>query len=210
MPFDISPDAISAFFQVVFIDVVLSGDNAVVIGMAVAALPAADRKKIIAIGILAATLLRIAFASVAIPLLKIIGLTFAGGILLAWVAWKMWRELRQSTQDIETDGEEPDYGKPTQPKTRMQAITQVVIADVSMSLDNVLAVAGAAREHPIILIIGLVLSIALMAVASNLVARLLNRYSWIAYAGLAIIVYVAIDMMWRGGSEVLRAAGMMG
>ena len=209
MPFEIDPNAISAFLQVVLIDVVLSGDNAVVIGMAVAALPAADRKRIIAIGILAATVLRIIFASVAVPLLKIIGLTLGGGILLAWVAWKMWRELRQGAQDVETTGEEPDYGKPAQQKTRMQAVIQVVIADVSMSLDNVLAVAGAAREHPYILVIGLILSIALMAVAANIVARLLNRYSWIAYVGLAVIVYVALDMIWRGGNEVLKAASTM-
>lgn len=208
MFFELDPAAVSAFIQVIIIDIVLSGDNAIVIGMAVAGLPREDRGRIIFFGIVAATLMRVGFASIAIPLLKIIGLTLAGGILLAWVAWKMWRELRAgSTADMELEGEEPDYGKPAQTKTRAQAITQIVLADVSMSLDNVLAVAGAARDHPYILVIGLVLSIALMAVASNFIARLLNRHHWIAYVGLLIIVYVALDMIWRGGTEILRATG---
>jgi len=206
----LDPSAVSALMQVIVIDVVLSGDNAVVIGLAVAGLPAKDRGRIIAAGIIAATVLRILFASVATQLLAIIGLTLAGGILLAWVAWKMWRELRQGATDVEIEGEEPDYGKPVQPKTKREAVTQIILADVSMSLDNVLAVAGAARDHLNVLIFGLVLSIALMAVASNVIARLLTRYHWIAYVGLAVIVYVALDMIWRGAHEVLKATGTLG
>jgi YjbE family integral membrane protein len=191
---------ISAFFQVIMIDVILSGDNAIVIGMAVAGLPAQDRNRIIVYGILAATLLRIAFAAVAIQLLQIIGLTLAGGILLLWVCWKMWRELRDQAK-AEKSKHDETVEKPA-PKTRREAIIQIIMADVSMSLDNVLAVAGAAREHPYILGFGLVLSIALMAVASKYIARLLDRYHWIAYIGLLIIAYVALKMIWDGGLQV--------
>lgn len=193
---------ISAFLQVIMIDVILSGDNAIVIGMAVAGLPAQQRNRIILYGILAATLLRIMFAAVAVQLLQIIGLTLAGGILLLWVAWKMWRELRAQAkaENAARDGD-PDTGKPA-PKSKKDAIIQIIMADVSMSLDNVLAVAGAARDHPYILAFGLVLSIALMAVASKFIARLLDRYHWIAYIGLLIIGYVALTMIWDGGLQV--------
>ncbi len=189
-----------ALLQVIVIDLVLAGDNAVVIGLAAAGLAPDQRKKAILVGILAATVLRIALASVTVQLLEIIGLLLAGGILLLWVCWKMWREIRaNSAQD--GDGEHAE-GVQAPRKTFFQAATQIVIADVSMSLDNVLAVAGAAREHPTVLVIGLILSIAMMGIAANFIARLLNRYHWIAYIGLAIIVYVALHMIYRGGLEV--------
>jgi YjbE family integral membrane protein len=192
---------LSAFAQVILIDVILSGDNAIVIGMAVAGLPAAQRNKIIVYGILAATILRILFASVAVQLLQIIGLTLAGGILLLWVAWKMWRELRLQAKAAK-DGENGAVTEKPAPKTQREAVMQIIIADLSMSIDNVLAVAGAAREHPYILGFGLVLSIALMAVASKAIARLLDRFHWIAYVGLVIIAYVALKMIWDGGLQV--------
>lgn len=191
---------LTALLQVIAIDLVLAGDNAVVIGLAAAGLPADQRKKAILVGILAATVLRIAFATVAVHLLAIIGLLLAGGLLLLWVCWKMWRELRSGGHEAGEDGEEV-AGAPR--KTFFQAATQIVVADVSMSLDNVLAVAGAAREHPSVLIIGLALSIALMGIAANFIARLLNRHRWIAYVGLAIILYVSLDMIYRGAIEVM-------
>lgn len=199
--FTITAAELSAFAQVILIDVILSGDNAIVIGMAVAGLPAAQRNKIIVYGILAATILRIIFASVAVQLLQIIGLTLAGGILLLWVAWKMWRELRAQAKAAKEAGSEEKAEKPA-PKTQREAVIQIIIADLSMSIDNVLAVAGAAREHPYILGFGLVLSIALMAIASKAIARLLDRFHWIAYVGLVIIAYVALKMIWDGGLQV--------
>lgn len=189
---------LTALLQVIAIDLVLAGDNAVVIGLAAAGLDPAQRKKAILVGIIAATVLRIAFATVAVHLLAIIGLLLAGGLLLLWVCWKMWRELRGAHADHEGL---PAEGAPK--KTFFQAATQIVIADVSMSLDNVLAVAGAAREHPGVLIVGLALSIALMGIAANFIARLLNKHRWIAYVGLAIILYVAVDMIYRGAVEVM-------
>lgn len=191
---------LSAFLQVILIDVILSGDNAVVIGMAVAGLPAARRNRIILIGIAAATVLRILFAGIAVEMLKVIGLTLAGGILLLWVAWKMWRELREQAKAAK-NGDDGDSGRPA-PKSQRAAVMQIVVADLSMSLDNVLAVAGAAREHPYILGFGLVLSIALMGIASKFIARLLDRFHWIAYIGLLIIGYVAIHMIWDGSLQV--------
>ncbi len=202
--------AMSALFQVIMIDLVLAGDNAIVIGLAAAGLPKEQRGKAILIGIAAATVLRIIFALLTTQLLQIVGLLLAGGILLLWVCWKMWRELRDGGQhgeateavtgeDLNADG--TVAGKsPT--KTLSQAAWQIIIADVSMSLDNVLAVAGAAHDHPTVLIIGLVLSIALMGIAASFIARLLNNYRWIAYVGLAIILYVAAEMIWKGSKEV--------
>jgi YjbE family integral membrane protein len=200
-----TPEALTAFFQVVMIDLVLAGDNAIVIGLAAAGLPKEQRGRAILIGIIAATVLRIGFASVTVQLLQIIGLLLAGGVLLLWVCWKMWRELRAGNQhDIdELENQLNAEGTPAGPrKTLGQAIWQITLADVSMSLDNVLAVAGAAREHPTILIFGLGLSIALMGLAASVIARLLQKHRWIAYVGLAIILYVAGDMIYRGAREV--------
>lgn len=193
---------LTALLQVIAIDLVLAGDNAVVIGLAAAGLDPSQRNKAIVVGIVAATVLRIAFATVAVHLLAIIGLLLAGGLLLLWVCWKMWRELRagHGTEEALTEEHAPR-------KTFLQAATQIVVADVSMSLDNVLAVAGAAREHPSVLITGLVLSIALMGLAANFIARLLNKHRWIAYVGLAIILYVSLDMIYRGTAEVLPYLG---
>ena len=204
-----SPEALSALLQVIMIDLVLAGDNAIVIGLAAAGLPKEQRGKAILIGIIAATVLRIGFASVTVQLLQIIGLLLAGGVLLLWVCWKMWRELRAGHQhDLdELENQLNADGTPKGPgKTLGQAIWQITLADVSMSLDNVLAVAGAARDHPTILIFGLVLSIALMGLAASFIAKLLQNHRWIAYVGLAIILYVAGDMIYRGFFEVLPAA----
>jgi YjbE family integral membrane protein len=196
-----SPE-LTAFFQVVMIDLVLAGDNAIVIGLAAAGLPKDQRNKAILVGILAATILRIGFASITVQLLQIIGLLLAGGILLLWVCWKMWRELRTSPAHHKNAEEALDGTTCGPRKTLGQAVWQIMIADVSMSLDNVLAVAGAAREHPLILIFGLGLSIALMGFAANFIASLLQKHRWIAYVGLVIILYVAVDMCYRGALEI--------
>jgi YjbE family integral membrane protein len=190
----------AALLEVIAINLVLSGDNAIVIGLAAAGLPAALRKKAILFGISAATVLRLVFAVVATYLLAIKGLQLAGGLLLGWVCWKMWSELREGQDD---DAHAAAAKENAAQKTFFQAATQIVVADVSMSLDNVLAVAGAAKEHSTVLIIGLVVSIALMGVAANFVAKLLSRFRWIAYLGLAVIVYVALDMIYQGSLEVL-------
>ena len=196
-----SQAAIAAFLQVIMIDLVLAGDNAVVIGLAAAGLPKERRARAILIGIIAATVLRILFASIAIELLAIVGLLLAGGVLLLWVCWKMWRELRGPNRH-DTEAALAGGSAHVPHKTFAQAAWQIVVADISMSLDNVLAVAGAARDHPVALVFGLGLSIVLMGVAASLVARLLNRHRWIAYVGLAIILYVACDMIWRGAHDV--------
>jgi YjbE family integral membrane protein len=199
-------EALTALLQVIMIDLVLAGDNAIVIGLAAAGLPKEQRAKAILIGIAAATVLRIVFALATTQLLAIVGLLLAGGVLLLWVCWKMWRELRHSAKEDhqaeQTLAGADANGNGAPRKTFAQAAWQIVIADVSMSLDNVLAVAGAAREHPIILVFGLALSIAMMGFAASFIAKLLNRHRWIAYVGLAIILYVAIDMIWRGAHEV--------
>lgn len=201
-----------ALMQVIGIDLVLAGDNAIVIGLAAAGLPKDQRAKAILVGIAAATVMRIGFALVTTQLLEIVGLLLAGGILLLWVCWKMWQELRAGAHahdieavealanaDIDKDGAIADDAPR---KTFAQAATQIVVADVSMSLDNVLAVAGAAKDHPTVLIIGLILSIAMMGLAASFIANLLNKYRWIAYIGLLIILYVALKMMWEGWHEV--------
>jgi YjbE family integral membrane protein len=193
--------AIAAFVQVIMIDLVLAGDNAVVIGLAAAGLPPPQRSKAILVGIIAATVLRLAFAAIAVELLEIAGLLLAGGILLLWVCWKMWRDLRgPGAEDTEAALTKRDAHVPQ--KTFARAAWQIIIADVSMSLDSVLAVAGAARDHPYALIFGLGLSIVLMGVAATFIARLLNRHRWIAYVGLAIILYVSLEMIWRGYWEI--------
>jgi YjbE family integral membrane protein len=214
----LSPEAIAALVSVILIDIALAGDNAVVVGMAAAGLPAELRRRAIVVGIIAAAGLRIVFASFTVQLLQIIGLLLAGGLLLLWVAWKLWREIRSGVLGEAAEEEDareeatPDRLEHDRPmpatvpqKSFRQAVVQIVIADVSMSLDNVLAVAGAAREHEIVLIFGLALSVALMGLAASLVARLLRRYHWIAYLGLAIILYVALRMIWDGAHEVFAA-----
>ncbi|MBN9307276.1 MAG: hypothetical protein BGO82_08075 [Devosia sp. 67-54] len=194
----LAPSTIAAYLQVIFIDVVLSGDNAVVIGLAAAGLRLELRRKAIMIGIVAATGIRIAFALAATQLLAITGLLLAGGLLLLWVCWKMYSELRVS-------GEASEEGEGTggRQKTLGQAIVQIVLADVSMSLDNVLAVAGAARGHLSALIFGLILSVVLMGVAASWIARLLHRFRWIAWVGLAIIAYVALAMIYEGADQLV-------
>ena len=191
--------AVAALFEILVIDVVLAGDNAIVVGALAAGLPSEQRRKVIMIGVAAALVLRIAFALVVSQLLQIVGLVLAGGILLLWVAWKMWRELRHEGEPAESHGH-PGL-KPA--KTFASAAWGVAIADVSMSLDNVLAVAGAARDHPYILIFGLILSVILMGVAANFIARYIERYRWIAYIGLVVIVWVAGKMIWDGWNDVV-------
>jgi YjbE family integral membrane protein len=191
-----------AFASVVVIDLVLAGDNAVVVGMAAKGLPREQQRRVIMIGILLALLFRIAFALVAVQLLEIIGLLLAGGLLLLWVAWKMWRELHPSPATARQQAEQGDRGGA---KTQGTAIFQIALADVSMSLDNVLAVAGAAREHMTMLVFGLVLSIALMGAAASVIAGFLERYRWLNYLGLGIITLVAATMIWEGGTEVWTA-----
>ncbi|MDB5642428.1 MAG: hypothetical protein JWN07_1745 [Hyphomicrobiales bacterium] len=197
-------DALTALFQVMMIDLVLAGDNAIVIGLAAAGLPKEQRARAILIGIGAATVLRIIFAGLTTQLLQIQGLLLVGGLLLIWVAYKMWVELRAGHGAEDLDAIENGTAVEAAPnKTFAQAAWQIVVADVSMSLDNVLAVAGASREYPYILIFGLVLSIGLMGLAASFIARLLQKHRWVAYVGLAIIVYVAIDMTYRGAIEVM-------
>ena len=198
-----TPDAVTVFFEILMIDIVLAGDNAIVVGALAAGLPAAQRKKVILIGVAAALVLRIAFALVVTQLLQIVGLILAGGLLLLWVAWKMWRELHHSGQSAgspEIAGDEASGVKPA--KTYASAAWGVAVADVSMSLDNVLAVAGAAKDHPQMLVFGLVLSVILMGVAANFIARYIERYRWIAYVGLAVIIWVAGKMIWEGWHDV--------
>jgi YjbE family integral membrane protein len=200
---NLSPDALAAFGQVIMIDLVLAGDNAVVIGLAAAGLPPERRQRAILVGVIAATLLRVVFAAFAIQLLNIVGLLLAGGVLLLWVAWRMWRELRERrAKHADPDAAVAQAETTARHKTFAQAAWQIVLADVSMSLDNVLAVAGAARDHFGALVFGLALSIVLMGFAASIIARLLNRHRWIAYVGLAIIVYVACDMIWRGSLQI--------
>ena len=199
----ITPAAIAAFFQILAIDIVLAGDNAIVVGALAAGLPAAERRKVIMIGVLAALVLRIAFALLVTQLLQIVGLVLAGGILLLWVAWRMYRELRHEGESKGSDeivGDEHSGVKSA--RSFAAAAWGVAFADVSMSLDNVLAVAGAAREHPYVLVAGLILSVILMGVAANVIARYIERYKWIAWVGLLVILYVALKMIWEGAGHV--------
>ena len=190
---------LGALLQVVLIDLVMSGDNAIIIGMAVAGLPPQNRTRIIFWGVVGATLLRIGFAAVTTQLLQIIGLTLAGGLLLLWVAWRMYRELRLKSHHASSEVEQAAHAAA---KTPRQAMIQIIAADVSMSLDNVLAVAGAAKQNVTALVFGLVLSVLLMGLAATLVSRLLDRYRWIAWLGLAMIFYVAVDMIYEGGLDL--------
>lgn len=206
------PRALATFGSVLMIDLVLAGDNAIVVGALAAGLPSDQRRKVILIGIGAALVLRIAFALIVTWLMGIVGLIFAGGLLLLWVSWKFWREIRSGGHAADAvDGEETSGLKPA--KSFAGAAWAVAVADVSMSLDNVLAVAGAAREHPGILVVGLLLSVALMGLAANFIARIIDRYRWIAYIGLAVIVFVAFRMIyegWVGGEGTIGLAALFG
>ena len=202
------PGAMAALLQVLMIDLVLAGDNAIVVGALAAGLPPEQRRKVIMIGVLAALVLRVLFALIVSQLLQIVGLILAGGLLLLWVAWKMWRELRhagESTGSDEIEGDEHSGLRPA--KSFAAAAWAVAVADVSMSLDNVLAVAGAAREHPGILIVGLIAAVGLMGVAANAIAKYIERYRWIAYLGLLVILWVALKMIWDGWHDVAPVLG---
>lgn len=203
---------LTAFFAVVMIDIVLAGDNAVVVGTAAAGLPPRQQRRVIALGASLALVARIIFALLATQLLAIVGLLLTGGLLLLWVAWKMWRELEAdraaAKHEIPSVMPGIEATAAAGQKTFRSAVIQVAVADISMSLDNVLAVAGAARDHPWIMVFGLVLSIALMAVAAGFIARLIDRHRWLAYAGLAVILVVALKMIWEGGHEVLLVSAL--
>ncbi len=190
-------DAIAALVSVVAIDVTLAGDNAVVVGMAAAGLAPAHRRRAIAVGILGAAVLRVLFALFVVRMLGVVGLTLAGGLLLLWVGWKLWREIRRAP--AATAGGEPGA------KSFRRAVLQIMLADLSMSLDNVLAVAGAARGHVVALVVGLGLSVALMGLAASLVASLLQRHRWLAYAGLLMVLWVAVTMIHDGGRQIVAA-----
>ena len=214
---------LAALGQVLAIDLVLAGDNAVAVGLAAAALPAELRRKAILIGLAAAVVMRIGFALITVQLLALVGLLLAGGVLLLWVCWKMWREIQeQKTHDqaeaqaelelalaIEHGGGPSPEELGIKRKTFGAALVQIMIADITMSLDNVLAVAGAAHEHPWIMVFGLVLSIALMGLAATFIAKLLNKHRWIGYVGLVIVLYVALHMVWDGARSVVVRTGNM-
>lgn len=203
--------ALVALLQVILIDIVLAGDNAVVIGMAASRVPRAQRRKVIFWGLAAAVVIRVVLAVMAAQLLAVIGLMFAGGILLLWVCWRLWRDFQDvpdsevGTHTITTGDDHPKARPLLSDKDVRKAIGHIVLADISMSLDNVLAVAGAAMNHVWVLAIGLVLSIALMGIAAAMIANLLRKYPWISYAGLIIVFYVALRMIWFGGGDILEA-----
>ena len=208
-----SAGALTALLQVLMIDLVLAGDNAVAVGVVAAGLPAADRRRVIFWGMAAAVVTRIAFALIATRLIGLIGLLFAGGLLLLWVCWKMWREMRDQAKAEEAqakavfDADPHSEPQGARVKSFGGALLQILIADISMSLDNVLAVAGAAREHPAVLVLGLLVSVGLMGVAASWIARLLHRFRWVGYLGLAIVLYVALHMMWQGHRDLVRELG---
>jgi YjbE family integral membrane protein len=205
-----------ALGKVMAIDLVLAGDNAIVVGMAAARLPVEMRRKVIFLGLSASTVLRILFALAANQIMAVIGLTLAGGILLLWVCWKFWRQLVQERRDKQAaektgagEGCDGETSQACVAASMRQAVIQIVVADVSMSLDNVLAVAGAAVGHAIVMGFGLLLSIGLMGAAANLIARFLNRHPWLSYGGLAIIFWVSIDMIYRGGDQVIQKIALL-
>ena len=197
-------EQVSALIQVLIIDITLAGDNAVVIGLAVNGLPAHQRRPAIILGIAGATVLRIAFGTVTLQLLAIVGLLLAGGVLLIWVCWKMYRDLMAGSGHGGAAA-----AVPAKPKTLRQAMVQIIVADVSMSLDNVLAVAGAAEGHPWILVLGIAISVVLMGVAASWIATLLEKHRWIAWVGLLIVLYVALKMVWDGGWDVADKMGWL-
>ncbi len=196
---DVTLPELSALLQVLLVDITLAGDNAVVVGMAVAGLPRGQRRPAIILGIGGATVLRILLGALTVQLLTVVGLVLAGGILLLWVCWKMYRELRQSSAAEAT-------GLPARAKTLSESALQIVLADLSMSLDNVLAVAGAAQGHTWVLVAGLTVSVVLMGCAAAAIAALLERHRWVAWAGLLIVLYVALKMIWDGGHAVIGTA----
>ena len=214
----ISAAEFSALLQVIVVDLVLAGDNAIVVGMAAAGLPAKDRTRVIAIGIGAATLMRVGFAAVTVQLLQIVGLLLAGGLVLLWVAWKLWREIRAQRESRRLAASNAEAREPgvreaaalghAPPKRMRDAIVQIVVADLSMSLDNVLAVAGIARDHTWVLVVGLVLSVAFMGLAAAWIARQLEGRPWIAYIGLVVIFYVAMAMIFEGAQEIATVTGI--
>ena len=186
-------DQIISLFSVIVADIFLAGDNAIIIGMVAATVAIEKRRRVIMFGIAAAAIMRVIFALITVQLLQVPGLLLAGGLVLLWVAWKFWRDLRSIAAKADQASKRPS-------RSMKQAIFQIAVADLSMSLDNVLAVAGVAREHPWILIFGLALSIALMAVATPFIVRLLDRYPKVAYLGLGVILYIALTMIWHGGA----------
>jgi YjbE family integral membrane protein len=218
LPISVDPGAVSALFQVLLIDVALAGDNAVAVGVVAGGLPKEKRRRAIMLGLGAAVLMRIGLALVANQLLGVVGLLLAGGLLLLWVCWKMWRDLRAQGRAEEAEGQaalDEAEGAPmdanrtslAKPKSVGQAMVQILAADLTMSLDNVLAVAGAAREHPMVLVAGLLISISLMGLAASWIARLLHRARWIGYLGLVIVLYVAAHMIWEGSRTVAIDTG---
>ncbi len=213
--FEVSYSEFVAIFQVILIDLILAGDNAIVVGMAAAGVAPEYRKKVILYGIGLAVIMRIIFAGITIQLLNIVGLALVGGLLLLWVCWKLYRDLRLEAEakvalDAGGDASTADVRdrSPKAQKTLRAAVIQVAIADISMSLDNVLAVAGAANNHMTALIIGKSLSVILMGIGATLIARLLQKYQWIGYIGLLLILYVAALMIWRGSHELFVLAGL--
>ena len=201
MPDWISITEFNALFQVILVDLIFAGDNAIVVGLAAAGLAPEQRRRAIFWGIAVAALLRILFAVLTVQLLSILGLLVIGGCLLLWVCWKLWRELREH----QSPQFPPEALDSPPSKSMRQALTQIVIADITMSLDNVLAVAGVARDHIGVLIFGLALSVAFMGLAATFIARLLDRHRWIGYAGLLLIFYVAVVMIYDGTLEVYEA-----
>lgn len=192
--------------QVVLIDLTMAGDNVVIIGTLTSGLPARERRRVILLGVGMALVFLIGFALVATQLLQLTGLLLAGGLLLLWVAYNMYREIRPARVVTADDPDTPEVEGPPRSKSFVQAAIQVTLADLSMSLDNVLAVAATAREHPAVLFVGLAFSVTLIGLAANLVARLIQRYHWIAWAGLVMILWVALRMIWEGWFQIAGAA----
>ena len=199
----LTPEALVVFGQIIFIDLVLAGDNAIIVGLVAAKVPAEMRKKVILFGVGAAVIMRIGFSLVAVQMMAITGLKLIGGLLLFWVCWRLFIELRSGHEQQQEEALEMANDSSGQLDTLRPAVIQIVIADLSMSIDNVLAIAGVSRDYPVLLVFGLALSVALMIFGATLIAKLLTRYPWIAYVGLALIFYVAIIMAWEGSHELL-------
>jgi len=202
-----SLSALNVFIQIVFIDLVLAGDNAIIVGMVAARVPAHMRQRVILFGVGAAVVMRIGFSLVAVQLLSITGLKFFGGALLLWVCWRLWIELRTGHEAVAAEGAEQATAASADGELSAlrPAVIQIVIADLSMSIDNVLAIAGVAREHPVLMVFGLALSVAFMIFAATLIARLLKRYPWVAYLGVVLILWVAGVMMVEGTHEIIAS-----